>query len=45
MNLDYLTLRMRMGDWQDETVIIKNEAATKSYDRSSDAKKLRSPMT
>jgi len=41
---DYITLRMRMGDWQDETVIIKNESATKSFDRSSDAKKLRSPM-
>ncbi len=40
----YMSLRMSMGDWQDETVLIKNVQATKSYDRAYDAKKLRSPM-
>lgn len=39
-----LSIRMSMGEWQDETVLIKNESATKSYDRAFDAKKLRSPL-
>jgi len=42
---EYMSLRMSMGDWQDETVLIKNVQATKSYDRAFDAKKLRSPNT
>jgi hypothetical protein len=43
-NSPRLSIRMSMDEWQDETVLIKNEAATKSFDRSYDAKKLRSPL-
>ena len=39
-----LSIRMHMGDWQDETVIISNESATKTFDSAYDAKKLRSPI-
>ena len=44
MNPQYLSIRMGMGEWQDETVLIKNESSTKAFDREFDAKKLRSPM-
>jgi hypothetical protein len=43
-NQQLLSLRMSNGTWQDETILIRNEAATKAYDREFDAKKLRSPM-
>jgi len=44
VNLHQLSIRMHMSDWQDETVLIVNETATKSYDSALDAKKLRSPV-
>jgi PKD repeat protein len=39
-----LSLHLSNGNWQDETILIRNEYATHSYDREFDAKKLRSPM-
>jgi PKD repeat protein len=39
-----LSIRMHMEDWQDETVLISNESATKTFDSAYDAKKLRSPI-
>ena len=39
---EYMSLRMHMGDWQDETVLMAHESATKSFDDAFDAKKLRS---
>jgi hypothetical protein len=40
---NYLSLKISMGDWQDETVLIKNdEAATEDQ---YEARKLRSPMS
>lgn len=44
-NPNYVAIRMSMGDWQDETVLVANETATKSFDRAFDAKKLRSFVT
>ena len=41
-NPNYVSIRMRMGDWQDETVLVANEAATKSFDGAYDASKIRS---
>lgn len=42
---DVLSLRMIMGEWQDETILVSNMDATSNFDPSMDAKKLRSPMT
>jgi PKD repeat protein len=44
VNIHQLSIRMQMGEWQDETVLIANEIATKSFDSAIDAKKLRSPV-
>jgi hypothetical protein len=42
---EFMSLRMRMGDWQDETILMALESATKSFDENLDAKKLRSFVT
>ncbi|MFM7725588.1 MAG: hypothetical protein ACKO7B_02720, partial [Flavobacteriales bacterium] len=43
-NPDILSIRMKMGDWQDEAILVSNDFATRNFDPTSDAKKLRSPM-
>jgi len=37
---EYMSLRMHMGEWQDETILMASESATKSFDETLDAKKL-----
>ncbi len=36
----YLSMKLSMGDWQDETILVKNENSTEAVE----ARKLRSPM-
>jgi PKD repeat protein len=41
----YLSLRISMDDWQDETILIKHKEADTSPENQYEAKKLRSPMS
>lgn len=43
-NPEILSIRMKLGDWQDEAILVSNEFAGRNFDPTMDAKKLRSPM-
>jgi len=43
-NPDILSIRMSMNEWQDEFILVSNDAATPNFDSAMDAKKLRSPV-